>query len=457
MDVSDTVDRSQKKKPRYPCTSCGKLIVSLKDARKHPALGTLMCITCHETYVLVGDLSKYRGGVDLNGQDNYCRWCLDGGQLLLCNDECCKNGFCFSCIERNFGNKSLSSITNSKAWHCFICDYTQLASLRQKAAEFLRPPDIVVSRPVSVVKERTPVKIKPISSTTEVRRTKPRVDAPNFCIFSSSKLFAKPVEIKESPAQISSEPTREESPTRPPLAETTVNNIPSSTTVQDPAPVCPAKEATAELPANLEDELYISDDSSDGQELASGTTMDLEEQSDDRAANAKLKKDKIVSEASSKLDHSTTNNYNNLKSTTVNEDSRNIDDEIIARLDEDKINESLGVSLGESKSGGNASVNKNDSSNIDGQARSSLVERVNRNGGTPLDWAMRDASILNKRLKIHIDALTSSFATYSEEEFTADPKNLISWIKNVENYLTSAPHIADRCKHIHKILESSEF
>lgn len=40
--------------------------------------------------------------------DEQCRWCGDGGDLLLCDS--CNNAFCKGCIRRNLGRKELSEI-----------------------------------------------------------------------------------------------------------------------------------------------------------------------------------------------------------------------------------------------------------------------------------------------------------------------------------------------------------
>lgn len=144
--------QSAQKKQKFSCSSCERQITLAKDARRHPALETLICSPCHLTYSLVDDLSKYRGGIDLEGGDNYCRWCLDGGELVLCNDDSCRNGFCQNCIERNFGGQVLRKTMQSNSWYCYICDESQLRNLRELADKFLKSPTFKVSSPPRVRK-----------------------------------------------------------------------------------------------------------------------------------------------------------------------------------------------------------------------------------------------------------------------------------------------------------------
>ena len=116
--------------PQTNCSQCGGLIRLNQDKRRHPVLGVLQCLACYLAYKKVGDLSQYRGGVDLVGNDNFCKWCLDGGDLILCADENCRNGFCRNCLERNFSPEHCQKIEESETWYCFVCNYTQLDSLR---------------------------------------------------------------------------------------------------------------------------------------------------------------------------------------------------------------------------------------------------------------------------------------------------------------------------------------
>lgn len=155
------------------CTNCAGLIAKQQDICKHPILKTIMCKPCYFSYIKVYDLTKYREGTDLDGQENYCRWCLDGGDLILCYDESCRNGFCCACIERNFGEAISESIKSSEDWYCFICDYTQLDKLRSEANECT---EIHTGRPF---KKQTVINTPPVESSSNVARTNaPSVNEP---------------------------------------------------------------------------------------------------------------------------------------------------------------------------------------------------------------------------------------------------------------------------------------
>lgn len=157
-----------KNRPTTTCTQCGKSIVSYVDAKKHPLLKTLICSPCFASYELVGDLTKYSKGVDKDGKHNYCSWCMDGGDLLLCCDNVCHNGFCKSCIERNLGSTALDKIYDADTWYCFVCDNIQLSNLRDEADRFFN--DTI---------HRGPAKPEPAKKTL------------NLNIFSASKLCSK--------------------------------------------------------------------------------------------------------------------------------------------------------------------------------------------------------------------------------------------------------------------------
>lgn len=124
-----------KRKPNeyQPCTACGKQISSLKDVAHHPQIKTIICIPCNRTHLEVGDLSTYRNGVDIDGENNYCRWCLDGGELVGCGQKGCNQRWCNFCIERNFGKRRVKAISNMSDWYCFICDPSQLKPLMSKS------------------------------------------------------------------------------------------------------------------------------------------------------------------------------------------------------------------------------------------------------------------------------------------------------------------------------------
>lgn len=73
-----------------------------------------------------------------------------------------------------------------------------------------------------------------------------------------------------------------------------------------------------------------------------------------------------------------------------------------------------------------------------------------------VEWALRDAEIVNKRLKIHVDALSRSQETFDPEKFKNNPNNFASWLSNIETFLKSASLIADRCQHLQDFIALSE-
>ena len=56
---------------------------------RHPLLGVIMCMTCKRFYK---DGSGWQE--DEDGYDKYCRWCGQGGELILCDKQYCPAVFC---------------------------------------------------------------------------------------------------------------------------------------------------------------------------------------------------------------------------------------------------------------------------------------------------------------------------------------------------------------------------
>merc|ERR1711899_138838 len=99
------------------CSICSKkidpIIGSLRGVLRHPALGVPQCRKCREFYK-DGNWPRTEDG------DEYCRWCAEGGDILLCDK--CPNAFCKKCLNRNLGSKALREITKSEEWCCLLCD-----------------------------------------------------------------------------------------------------------------------------------------------------------------------------------------------------------------------------------------------------------------------------------------------------------------------------------------------
>lgn len=157
----------------YRCTSCNCVIKSPHEAELHPLLDVLVCLECMIKYGN-GDFAKqWPDGVDELGDDNYCRWCCDGGNLVGCstgiNDgddeetsgqDKCHYMFCEDCIDRNVPNdpylkhKEAGEDEPAPKWYCFVCDKSKLRKLRRKAQAAIA--DLVARDPSSLVADVTP-------------------------------------------------------------------------------------------------------------------------------------------------------------------------------------------------------------------------------------------------------------------------------------------------------------
>ncbi|KAB7507548.1 Transcriptional regulator ATRY, partial [Armadillidium nasatum] len=106
------------------CTACSKQIYNTNrnEVFTHPVLGVTICKKCSKFYGK-GDFNK-----DDEGMDEYCRWCANGGELLLCDK--CTNGFCKACVRRNLGRGALKEITSQDEWSCYVCSLDPLMNIR---------------------------------------------------------------------------------------------------------------------------------------------------------------------------------------------------------------------------------------------------------------------------------------------------------------------------------------
>lgn len=131
---------------QFECTSCSKIIKSGFDANLHPHLDCLVCRKCYNDYG-TGDFSKIPNGIDENGDDNYCRWCVDGGELFGCmnvsqNGDTCHYAFCEECVRKHVPNDRCLRINempkaeyDTYTFICFVCDKSRIDYLRQEAKE----------------------------------------------------------------------------------------------------------------------------------------------------------------------------------------------------------------------------------------------------------------------------------------------------------------------------------
>lgn len=128
----------------YECTaqstSCQKYIKKLSEANIHPLLKVLICRKCFSDYG-DGDFASLDDGVDEMGDDNFCRWCADGGDLFGCTNEKARNNdrchytFCKSCVQRNLPNDPVLDSSANFQWFCYACDPTPLQKLQEAARD----------------------------------------------------------------------------------------------------------------------------------------------------------------------------------------------------------------------------------------------------------------------------------------------------------------------------------
>ena len=121
---------------KVKCTACAARVNPFHsdedEIQVHPVLKTLICYNCFEFY---GD------GIlelDVDGKENQCRWCGEGGTLICCDK--CPNSFCKPCIRRNLGRTELQNVEamgDDEEWHCYVCDPTPLNQLLQDAHDTL--------------------------------------------------------------------------------------------------------------------------------------------------------------------------------------------------------------------------------------------------------------------------------------------------------------------------------
>mgnify|MGYP000930936261 CR=1 FL=1 len=130
----------------YQCTACSKPITTTYEANLHPLIDCLICRSCYTTYGSGDFGSVWEDGVDDQGDDNYCRWCCDGGELFGCmndgraDEDRCHYSFCKDCITRNAPDDEilkLDGLEEEEAskikWFCYACDKSKLSRLIEEA------------------------------------------------------------------------------------------------------------------------------------------------------------------------------------------------------------------------------------------------------------------------------------------------------------------------------------
>lgn len=213
----------------YKCTSCNSKIKTAYDAFLHPLLKVLVCRGCHTSYG-TGDFSVFDEGVDQNGEDNYCRWCVDGGDLYTCGNadrpepNKCHYAYCTDCIERNCPEDDVLSLDkllpgSNWRWNCFACDTNKLKRLRQEAQNAilaLSQRDLRRNHPV-VTAEKAPAtttngdRREEVSASAAKKRKLDNGSVSSDVPESSAKEVSKDAPSRESARETGKEPTKEPS------------------------------------------------------------------------------------------------------------------------------------------------------------------------------------------------------------------------------------------------------
>ncbi|KAK6975334.1 transcriptional regulator ATRX, partial [Biomphalaria glabrata] len=133
--VEDTPSKKKKEPPvridtsildNVSCTACGRQLNPYKSSalQKHPELKVVICKKC-EKFLSSGEIAK-----DKDGTDEQCRWCGEGGRLVVCDQ--CSSAFCRACVMRNFNRSEFTNINSQSNWKCYVCDKAPLQGLREK-------------------------------------------------------------------------------------------------------------------------------------------------------------------------------------------------------------------------------------------------------------------------------------------------------------------------------------
>lgn len=547
---------SAKKKSKYPCSSCGKKITSHQDAHTHPLLKTLQCSSCHSVFKLVGDLTVYRKGSDLDGKDNYCRWCLDGGDLTLCADDNCQNGFCATCIERNFGEDFLEWLGTQTDWHCFLCDYTQLDELRtktQKIINTLNPKPVIERTPTEkpkgkISKNLDVAKTQEASSPVilETIQVPPQKDemAVDPVISETDETPMQQEEVADSPVipETVEPPVQQEeiadSPVLPKPVETPVQqeDIADSPVIPEIVEPPVPQEEIADSPVILETteppthQKGIADSPmmpETNQQKEQSTTDEPEEKIEERAANPVIlqtvqpkekttteepeekTKEKAVNpmtlETIQQKEHSTTDepkektkepSVNPMILETIQQKDKATTEKpkgkinfefrlfsrsklcstpafqtvtrektpppkpkIVEQIPEAPKREDKLVDLAKELEISDESDDDHDEYVEAKETNSDIMEVVEDieevkdvKTDQVLEWVLRDAEIVHKRIKILMDGITYSYKTFDVDSFRKDPSNFTTWLDLADSFLGGTPTVRDRVHDLQKFL-----
>lgn len=120
------------------CTICGFEFdgPGLERIYCHPFLPVPVCAICFDSLDHLDEPD--------DEESDYCIWCGDGGDLLLCDT--CPSCVCECCVRNQLGEDILVHIQRSEKWSCFCCDSTPLecflAHLNLQSDEDVFPRDL---------------------------------------------------------------------------------------------------------------------------------------------------------------------------------------------------------------------------------------------------------------------------------------------------------------------------
>eukprot|EP00794_Sanderia_malayensis_P007264 gene7264-8075_t len=133
-DKNASFDLEEALSSHVMCTACGSKVKTLHGKFcKHPVLGVIVCKKCNKFY---NSSSFHR---DEYGMEEYCRWCGDGGDVIMC--DFCEKVFCKQCIKRNMGKQFLKMLLESDddlKWKCFACDNQQIERIAKECDGVMR-------------------------------------------------------------------------------------------------------------------------------------------------------------------------------------------------------------------------------------------------------------------------------------------------------------------------------
>lgn len=534
------------------CTNCAGLIAIQQDICKHPVLKTIVCKPCYYSYTKVYDLTKYRKGTDLDGQENYCRWCLDGGELILCGDESCRNGFCAACIKRNFGEAVSESIINSEDWYCFICDYTQLDHLRAAADECIpneisrhkeQPEAIVVDSPPSAREESAEMSTRKPSQPETVPEPEHSEEPHDVSNGHSPALSINNNSPSPAPAEDPIVEPAEKSAQQNPAKETSSHESPNEKSPTEAIIVDNVPEEANQAPSEEQSQLNqpkdllveptrVRNEKLPEQRVTADKTADQEqveksqvEETSAQVAPAKSQVEKLLEKSPTKV---ISNSSEKLSTQLVKSSKKKFDFKIFSsttllgrptevtydknppKLNKDatkqsepprptkndkapqpKVTEQSHAKLVEppqtktpesssAKSADPMRTKLVDSAHlkpVDPEASTVEISKEVTNSVSleeelyvsddssdesafvdarshaepepqPLRWALKDAPLLKRRVRLLLDTLEDAYTSFDIKRFEANPNEYLSFIDNLGTFLKGASSVANRCQDI---------